>query len=138
MAHMTTSGPVQMKRAAMYLRRLAWMAVLLLAVSPAAAQVSTSNGELLINTPGGQQLTTTQNQNSQAAISHAPTTGTFCMQEMTATFCNVPTSPNTNGYGSVGGGAGSASASTVSSSPGVTTSSTPPCMRQPVADELCN
>jgi hypothetical protein len=33
----------------------------------------------------------------------SPTTGVICTQEMTATFCNVPSGPNTNGYGSPGG-----------------------------------
>jgi hypothetical protein len=126
-------------------RRLAWLtallpAALLLAPSPAAAQaqVSTSNGELLINTPGGQQLSTTQNQNHQSATPQGPVTGTFCIEEMTATFCNVPSGPNTNGYGSVGGVSTAASGSTASTGTGITTSSTPPCMREPPVDELCN
>src|SRR4029078_6629653 len=85
-------------------RHAVWIAAtLLLAASPAAAQVVTTNsGQLQVKAPGGQQLSATQN--SQAATSSAPTTGTFCVEEMTATFCNVPTSPNTNSYGSLGGG----------------------------------
>ena len=35
--------------------------------------------------------------------------GAICQQEMTATFCNVPTSTNNGGYGS-GGGAAATSA----------------------------
>ena len=31
-----------------------------------------------------------------SAGSQAPTTGVICLEEMTATFCNVATSPNTN------------------------------------------
>jgi hypothetical protein len=129
-------------------RPAVWMAVaLLLAASPAAAQVvTTNNGELQVNAPGGQQLTATQN--ARSAPSQGPTTGTFCIEEMTATFCNVPTSPNTNGYGSVGGvstsggraasAGGSSSGSAASASTGVNTSSLPPCMREPAANELCN
>src|SRR4029077_11249727 len=36
-----------------------------------------------------------------------PNTGIICQEEMTATFCNVPTSPNTSGYGSSRGSAAS-------------------------------
>jgi hypothetical protein len=70
-----------------------------------------------------------------AAQSQAPTTGVICSEEMTATFCNVPTSPNTNGYQSSGGsGSGSGTASnTPSISPSI-----PPCAAEPPADELCN
>jgi hypothetical protein len=39
-------------------------------------------------------------------------TGVICIEEMVATFCNVPTGPNLNGYGS----RGSVGSSTVSSS----------------------
>jgi len=119
-----------------------WIAAtLLMGASLAAAQVVTTNsGQLQVNAPGGQQLSATQN--SRAATSSAPTTGTFCIEEMTATFCNVPTGPNTNGYGSVGGvstsGGGSSSGSTASAGTGVNTSSLPPCMREPAANELCN
>jgi len=48
----------------------------------------------------GQQQTSTSNRN--------PTTGVMCIQEITATFCNVPSGPNTNGYGSPGGARSSA------------------------------
>jgi hypothetical protein len=136
-----------MKQLPAYTRHAVWVAAtLLLATSPAAAQVVTTNGQLQINTPGGQQLSATQN--GRSATSQAPTTGTFCIEEMTATFCNVPTSPNTNGYGSVGGvstsgggassGGQSSSGSAASASTGVNTSSLPPCMREPAPSELCN
>jgi hypothetical protein len=65
------------------MKKLALIAALLLAASPAAAQVATSGQQQLL---GGQ----------------APTTGIFCDEEMTATFCNLPTGPNTSGYGSSG------------------------------------
>ena len=38
-------------------------------------------------------------QSGQSAPTQVPTTGVFCIEEMTATFCNVPTGPNTGGYG---------------------------------------
>jgi hypothetical protein len=66
----------------------------------------------------------------------APTTGVFCTQEMTATFCNVVTGPNTNGYGrsatgaaGVGGTAGAGAAAA---------SSLPPCPSHPPFNELCD
>lgn len=119
----------------------AWIAATLLlgavlAASPVAAQVVTSNGQLQVGTPIGQQQLF--NQSGASASSQAPTTGTFCLEEMTATFCNVPTSPNTSGYGSTGGGSSAASGSAAGSSAGVNTSSIPPCMSEPPADELCN
>jgi hypothetical protein len=77
----------------------------------------------------------------------------FCIEEMTANFCNVVTGPNTGGYGgrsglSSGGsasrsGAGSVSAGGGSASGGVGsagggTSSIPPCPAEPPFNELCN
>ena len=68
----------------------------------------------------------------QTNTSSLPNTGVICQELMTATFCNVPTSPNTGGYGS---GAGAASTST-----GITTPSPaiPICAEFPSANELCN
>jgi len=45
----------------------------------------------------------------QTNTSSLPNTGVICQEEMTATFCNVPTSQNASGYGSGGGGSGSSS-----------------------------
>jgi hypothetical protein len=113
--------------------------------SPVSAQVGTLNGQQQVATPNGQLLLGSRG--SQPAPSQAPTTGTFCIEEMTATFCNVPVGPNTNGYGSgVGststGGSASTGGSTAgggsSGGAGVNASSLPPCMREPAANELCN
>lgn len=144
--HTMTSAAAQMNRAAAPLWQLVGMAALLLAGSPAAAQVATSSAREQVVTSNGQQQLSTRG--GQQAPSQAPTTGTFCIEEMTATFCNVPTSPNTNGYGSAGGGSASsggsapggasASGSGSTASTGVNTSSIPPCLREPPADELCN
>ena len=88
--------------------------------------------------------TTTQQQTSN----RSPTTGVICIEEMTATFCNVPSGPNTNGYGSPGGsggggtgssgGSGSAAASASGGGAGVNTTSIPACGGFPTANELCN
>jgi hypothetical protein len=72
-----------------------------------------------------------------------PNTGIICQEEMTATFCNVPTSPNTSGYGSsraIGssGASASSAASGSSSGAGTSTSSIHPCPEFPPANELCN
>jgi hypothetical protein len=74
------------------MKKLALISALLLAASPVAAQVAVSNGQ--------QQ---TRGQIGPSATTQAPTTGVFCIEEMTATFCNVLTGPNTSGYGSRGG-----------------------------------
>jgi hypothetical protein len=96
-------------------KKLALIAALLLAAPPVAAQVATmSNGQQLL---GGQV--------GQSAPSQAPTTGVICEEMMTATFCNVPSSPNSAGYGPSGGANSN-------------TTSIPPCPDFPPANELCN
>lgn len=133
-----------MKKAALV---VALIAAVFPAVSPVSAQVGTLNGQRQVATPNGQPLLGSRGR--QPAPSQAPTTGTFCIEEMTATFCNVPVGPNTNGYGSgVGststGGSASTGGSTggggsaASGGAGVNASSLPPCMREPAANELCN
>jgi hypothetical protein len=118
------------------MKKPALIAALLVAASPAAAQVSTSANQGL--SPGQTSgLTATQ---------AAPTTGVSCVEEMTATFCNVPAGPNTGGYG--GGGGGSAGATSGSgaagglsangSTTGGNASSLPPCPGEPPFNELCN
>jgi hypothetical protein len=102
------------------MKKLALIAALLSAGSPVAAQVVTSNGQQQFGVQGG-----------QSAPSQAPITGAICDEEITATFCNVPTRPNTNGYGSSGGSGSSGGA-------GSNTSSIPPCAEEPPANELCN
>jgi hypothetical protein len=92
------------------MKRLALIAALLLAASPVQAQVATSNGQQLL---GGQV--------GQPAPSQAPTTGVICEEEMTATFCNVPSSPNTAGYGSSGATGSSGSDGRNTSRPYLTT-----------------
>jgi len=85
-----------------------------LATSPVAAQVVTRK---------------------TTGISTGTTTGTstsvICVEEMVATFCNVPTAPNTSGYGS-------SSATGSSGGAGSNTSSIPTCPDFPPANELCN
>jgi hypothetical protein len=54
-------------------------------------------------------------------------TGVICEEEMTATFCNLPTAPSNGGYysGVAVGSSGPPAA-------------TPPCPEFPPANELCN
>jgi hypothetical protein len=98
---------------------LALFFMLLLALPPAAAQVATSNGQQSTGRAG------------QSSGSQAPTTGVICIEEMTATFCNVVTGPSSGGYGSSGGSGSSGGALS-------NTSSIPPCSAFPPANELCN
>jgi hypothetical protein len=69
------------------------------------------------------------------------------MEEMTATFCNVVTGPNTAGYGSGGGSSASSGAASSGASGGASASSAgggtnaaaiPACGQFPPANELCN
>jgi len=106
----------------------------LLMLSSAAAQVNAPS------TSHGQQST---GQAGQSTGSQAPTTGVICIEEMTATFCNVVTGPSSGGYGSNGGSgssSGSGSSGGTGSSGGAlsNTSSIPPCSAFPPANELCN
>jgi len=98
------------------MKKLALIYALLLAASPAAAQVATS---VEVQQLGGPPV--------QSTPIEAPRTGVFCIEEMTATFCNVPTGPNNSGYGS----------HSVSSVGGIS-SSIPPCGSEPPFNELCN
>lgn len=98
------------------MRKLALIAALLLAASPVAAQ----SRQQALGTGG-----TTNN-------SQLPNTGIICEEEMTATFCNVPTSPNNAGYGT-GGGAAATGAGITTPSPAI-----PICSELGPANELCN
>jgi hypothetical protein len=70
------------------MKKLALIYALLLVASPAAAQLATSSRVQQLGGPAVVQSTPTV----------APLTGVFCIEEMTATFCNVTTGPNTSGY----------------------------------------
>ena len=128
-------------------RLFACIAAFAVAASSAVAQVTprvtTQNDQTQASNQGGAI-------GPSAAPTQAPRTGVFCIEEMTATFCNVVTGPNTGGYGgrsgSTGGatstrggiGAGSAAgASATGGNAGGGTSSIPPCPAQPPFNELC-
>jgi hypothetical protein len=118
------------------------------------SQLANSNTANALGITTGGPTTGRQQSSSQSG----PATGVLCIQEMTATFCNVPSGPNTNGYGSAGGsgstgatgssgagggggsasGAGSATASASSGGAGANTTSIPTCGGFPSANELCN
>jgi hypothetical protein len=100
------------------------IAAIVFTASPAAAQLTT---------PNGQTQAPTQGRATESA--QAPITGVFCIEEMTANFCNVVTGPNTGGYGARSS-SGSNSGST--SGPGGGTTSIPPCPAEPPFNELCN
>jgi hypothetical protein len=107
------------------MKKLALISALLLAASSASAQVATSSR---LQQLGGQSV--------QSTPTEAPTTGVFCIEEMTATFCNVTTGPNTSGYGSRGAASSGVSAS--SGGAGAISPSIPPCSSEPPFNELCD
>ncbi len=107
---------------------LAMIAVLLLAVAPVDAQVGTSNAQEQLEVQQQIEGQSGRSASSQAAATGAATTGVTCEEEMTATFCNVPTAPNNGGYGN-------GSVTVGSSAP---PASIPPCPEFPPANELCN
>jgi hypothetical protein len=111
------------------MKKLALIVALLMLASPVAAQVATLNGQQRSGVQLGIQSGV---QRGQPTPSQAPPTGTTCIEEMTATFCNVPSGPNTNGYGS------SAASGTTSGGPGANTSSIPRCAGEPPFNEMCN
>jgi hypothetical protein len=59
--------------------------------APAAAQLAISNGQLPSGSEGARSVVPQLPQAPQP--SQPPTTGVFCIEEMTATFCNVVTDP---------------------------------------------
>ena len=114
------------------MKKLALICALLLAASPAAAQLATSSR---VQQLGGEPV--------QSTPTVAPTTGVFCIEEMTATFCNVTTGPNTSGYGSRGvstssSGAAASGVSASSGGAGAISPSIPPCSSEPPFNELCD
>jgi hypothetical protein len=119
-------------------KKRALIAALLVATSPAAAQVATSpNQQGLLPGQTG-ELAPTQ------APAQGPTTGVSCAEEMTATFCNLPTGPNFGGYGTGGGagaangGSGAAGGLSAANGAGGNASALPPCPDEPPFNELCN
>jgi hypothetical protein len=134
------------------LKQFVLITTLVVAVSPAAAQSNPSSVQSL-NAAGQSQLQNSTGQQSSGQNGPSPTsppvTGVICMEEMTATFCNVVTGPNTAGYGSGGGSSASsgAASSGASASGGASASSAgggtnaaaiPACGQFPPANELCN
>jgi uncharacterized membrane protein YgcG len=90
--------------------KFAIIVALVFTVSPTAAQLATPNGRA-------------PTQGSTTGSVQTPITGVFCIEEMTATFCNIVTGPNTGGYGArSGSGSNSASTSGSSTGPGGGTS----------------
>ncbi len=143
-------------------KKLALIAALVL-VTPEMASFSVQAQTSATNATTNSQLTNrnaanalgvtagTPTTSQQQTSNRSPTTGVICVEEMTATFCNVPSGPNTNGYGSLGGfgsgsgtgssgGSGSTGGSAAASGggAGVNTSSIPACGGFPTANELCN
>ena len=68
------------------MKKLSLISALLLGATPVVAQ----SVQQPLGTSGGINNSTLTN------------TGVICIEEMIATFCNVPTGPNLNGYGSRG------------------------------------
>ena len=136
------------------MKKLALMTALAL-VLPAFAPPSVQAQTALTNATTNSQLansntanalgvttgtpTTTQQQTSN----RSPTIGVICIEEMTATFCNVPSGPSEGGYGSRGvstssSASGTSSVSASSGGAGGISSSIPPCGSEPPFNELCN
>jgi hypothetical protein len=102
------------------MKKLALIAALVLAASPAAAQEQPLGA-------GGKTNTST-----------LPNTGVICQEEIAATFCNVPTAPSNGGYGSGAASGSSAASSSGGGSAAPPSQSIPPCSTFPPANELCN
>jgi hypothetical protein len=112
--------------------RLALIAALIVAASPATAQRATTADQSQAAALGVTSIP------AAPAPPQAPTTGVFCIEEMTATFCNVVSGPNTNGYGTRSTAGSSGGSGTSGGAGGGTTSSIPPCSAEPPFNELCD
>jgi hypothetical protein len=89
-------------------KKLALIAALVL-VTPVLASFSVQAQTSPTNATTNSQLTNSTTANAlgvttgtpttsqQQTSNRSPTTGVICIEEMTATFCNVPSGPNTNG-----------------------------------------
>ena len=124
---------VDMKRLALFAALVfsVFAQLAVLAGSPAVAQGALANGQ---SQSAAEAVLSAPTPAPSPAPSQGPTIGVFCIEEMTATFCNVVTGPNTNGHGTRSAG----SSSTSGSNGGGSTSSIPPCPAQPPFNELCN
>jgi hypothetical protein len=119
------------------MNKFAIIAALVFTASPAAAQSATPNGQVQSSTQSGATVST-----------QTPATGVFCIEEMTATFCNVVTGPNTGGYGARSGSGSTGSTGSIgltggstgglSTGQGGSASSIPSCPAEPPFNELCN
>src|SRR5215471_7409524 len=113
------------------MNKLVLIAAVVFAASPAAAQLAAPNDQVSSSTQGA----TAGTARGATGSTQAPSTGVFCIEEMTATFCSVVTGPNTGGYGAR---SGSGSNGGSSGGPGGGPSSIPPCPAEPPFNELCN
>ena len=119
------------------MNKLVLIAAVVFAASPAGAQLGVPNDQ------GGSSPQGAATGGAQGGSpSQAPSTGVFCIEEMTANFCNVVTGPNSGGYGTrSGSGSGSAAGGTTGSAAagaGGSASALPPCPAQPPFNELCD
>ena len=96
-------GRVPYQRREPVMKMLALTVALLLAASSVAAQ---------------QQLQQALGAGGQINNSTLPNTGLICIQEMVATFCNLPVGPNNAGYGSSTAFSGSSARSGTSAGSG--------------------
>ena len=84
--------------------RLVPLTVALVALaSPAVAQSVTQRDQSVAN----------EGQSSSLSSSSGPTTGVICIEEISATFCNVVGSPSNGGFGSTSGAQGTVGSSAV-------------------------
>ena len=117
------------------MNKLVLIGAVVFAASPAGAQLAAPNDQVSSSTQGA---ATGGAQGGPTSPAQAPITGVFCIEEMTATFCNVVTGPNTGGYGTRSG-SNSGSAGTTGSAgaaAGGSTSAMPPCPAEPPFNEL--
>ncbi len=108
------------------MKMFALTVALLLAASPVAAQ---------------QQRQQALGAGGQINNSTLPNTGLICIEEMVATFCNLPVGPNSAGYGSSTAFSGSSAPSGVtggSFTSSARSTSVPICGSFPPPNELCN
>jgi hypothetical protein len=102
-----SAGRVPYQRREPVMKILALTVALLLAASPVAAQ----------------QRQQALGAGGQVNNSTLPNTGLICIEEMVATFCNVPVGPNSAGYGSSTAFSGSSATSGTSAAYGPSTGS---------------
>ena len=93
------------------MKKLAFVAALLLAASPVAAQVATSNGQEASGEGALSAAAAAATSGQASSGVSSGNAGSFCEDEMTGTFCTSVGAPSNGGFGLTNGSGGTVGSS---------------------------